>query len=327
MAVPTDIILNIVEHMDTTTRKSFMATNKGLSTLIQSYERSISKARAAIFTLPPPGNVLSSFEPERQVLLENTFSMVTELELRDRRIERLINKCPKIFNTAAPPWLPSLTPQQQARLVLILKRALCQCDRIADIAANEPCTAIPEKYYDLIQFGVYASSPMNEELSEFDPFSNLNARPRQTEYIQSLPLKEIAGLFLLTSMLGYGLSSARANYDSDPALYERMTVFEECALRHGTWFVWGRTLGCPYMREMAAHMVSAGMVEVTEWETGNPRVLPGLKMTLMGRFKELVGGHTGHKDKYDKIANAVKKLVLVDDKERTGWESDPEDEE
>ncbi|KAI0541185.1 hypothetical protein GGR58DRAFT_34837 [Xylaria digitata] len=326
-AVPNEIILEIVGRMDTITRKCFMATSKGIFTLVNSYEQSISKDCVARFTPPPLGNILSSSTDERYVLPNNTFSMVLELELRQSRIDRLIQECPKVFCLTSPPWLPSLTARQQTRLVPILKRALYQCDHIADIAANGSFPPIPPKYYHAILDGVYelpsAFLPAINELNELNPLTKPNSRPEQIEYIKSLSLEDAAGLFILVNMIGYGLINP---YPLSSSSYERKTVIEECVLRHGSWFVWSRLLGGSGMPELAGYIVSAGRAELRLWETGALDGPPGLKMTLMGHFKELLGGGTGD-EVADKIEKALRKLVLGDDKELTGWDSDSEDEE
>ncbi|KAI0449315.1 hypothetical protein F5B21DRAFT_509287 [Xylaria acuta] len=323
--LPGDIVLHVVEHMDTNMRERFMATNKGVAKLIESYEHTISKFRATTFTLPPLGNVLSSSTDERHVLPKNTFSMVRELELRDNRIDRLIKERPTVFDLISPPWLPCLTPRQQLRLVPILKRALCQCDRIADIAANVSYPSIPPEYYHAIWDGVYglssALSSTTEAEFKFNPLTRPNARPKQIEYIQSLSLDDVAGIFILVNMIGYGLTCFCSN-----SAYERKTVIEECVLRHGTWFVWSRLLGDPDMLELTGCIISAGRAELRLWEAGAIDGPPGLKMTLMGCFNEMVGG--GSRDEIaGNIEKTLKKLVIGDEKEHTGWESDFDDEE
>ncbi len=249
--------------------------------------------------------------------------MIHELELRDRRIDRLIKECPKIFCTASPPWLPPLTVLGQTRLVPILERALHQCDRIADIAAKE--SPIPVENYRSILDGVYElpSALLSAELSKFNPLANPNARPKQIEYIRSLSLEDIAGLFILVNMLGYGLM---LSYPISSTSYERKTVIEECILRHGTWFVWARLLGGPGMLELAGYIISAGRAELRQWESGALNGPDGLKMTLMGRFRELLGG--GPRGEFtDKIVDTLEKLVLGDEMGGTGWGSGSDDEE
>lgn len=251
----------------------------------------------------------------------NTFAMVSELELRDHRMDRLIKECPRIFCLASPPWLPCLTPRQQFRLVPILKRALYQCDRISDIAANVMPSLIRARDYPAILDGVYESpSALAPASGMFNPLTRPSARHKQIEYIQSLSLEDVAGIFILINMLGYGLTCFCSNTS-----YERKTVVEECVLRHGTWFVWSRLLGDPGMQELAGYIISAGRAELRLWEAGaldsGP---PGLKMTLMSRFNHLVGG--GHPDEVaTKVERTLKKLVIGDEKEHTGWESDFDD--
>ncbi|GAW12046.1 hypothetical protein ANO14919_014010 [Xylariales sp. No.14919] len=244
--------------------------------------------------------------------------MVLELELRESRISRLIDECPKVFAMASPPWLPSLTAMQQTRLRPVLERALYQCDCIADIAANGSCPPIPSKYYHAILDGVYelpsALLPTADEISEFNPLANRKARPKQVEYIKSLSLEEIAGMFILVSMIGYGLM---CSYPNSSTAYERKTVIEECILRHGTWFVWARLLGGSGMQELAGYIISAGRAELRQWEAGALDGPPGLKMTLMGHFRALLRGGTGE-ELSDKIAKTLRKLVLGDEKERAG---------
>ncbi|TRX98700.1 hypothetical protein FHL15_000042 [Xylaria flabelliformis] len=323
--MPSDIILHVVEQMDTETRENFLATNNGIRRLIESYEHSISKNRATTFTLPPLGNVLSSSASERRLLRKNTFAMVREIELRDNRIDRLIRECPRIFCLSAPPWLPCLTVQQQARLWLILKRALYQCDRIADIAANISDPQIPPEYYHAITDRVYewpsALSSITEAEFEFNPLTRPNARPKQIEYIESLPLEDIAGIFILVNMLGYGLTCICSDTG-----YERKTIIEECVLRHGTWFVWSRLRGDQSMQELAGCIISAGMAELKQWETGAIYGPPGLKMRLTRRFNELAGGATSDEVILN-IEKLLEKLVVGDDKPPAGWESDCDDEE
>ncbi|KAI0447041.1 hypothetical protein F4803DRAFT_393938 [Xylaria telfairii] len=306
MDIPTDIILHMVEHMNTDTRERFVSTNEGIFNLVKTYERAISKSRAATFMLAPQGNILSSSSYVRSVLQKNTFAMVSELELRDHRMDRLIKECPKIFCVASPPWLPCLTPRQQYRLVPILKRALYQCDRIADIAANMMPQQFTAREYRAILDGVY-ESPSALTQGTFNPLTRPGARYRQIMYIKSLSLEDVAGIFILTHMLGYGLTCLCSDTS-----YERKTVVEECVLRHGTWFVWSRLLGDPGMQELAGYIISAGRAELRLWETGalqdGP---PGLKMTLMRRFNSLVGG--GDPDQVaTKMERTLKKLVIDD---------------
>ncbi|KAJ8129386.1 hypothetical protein O1611_g4246 [Lasiodiplodia mahajangana] len=308
MEIPDEVILCIVEQMDTITRKSFMATNKGITALVEYYEHSIAKNRAASFILPPLGNILSSSTEERFVLHKNTFLMVHELELRQNRIDRLLKERPKVFDLVSPPWLPCLIPKFQIRLEPMLKRALYQCDRIADIAANEPSLPIPVEYYHAILDGAFelasALTDDDEDLYKLNPLTRPDARLRQIEYIRSLSLEDIAGLFILVEMIGYG------------------RAFYVMALgSHGHFFWGGRDL-----QELAICIITAGKAELAQWESGDLEGPPGLKMTLTSRFVELINGGTGEKARA-KMADTLLKLVLRGDRFRSGWEDDSDDEE
>lgn len=296
-------------------------------TLIKTYEHSISRGRAAFFMLPPQGNVLSSSATERCIVLKNTFSMVRELERRDKRINRLIAWCPKAFCIHSPPWLPCLTVPQQARLVAVIKRALYQCDRIADIAANEPGSLVPLErdqgtVPEMFQHPDASTFPDDGDLFTLNPLAKPIVRPKQIEYIRSLPLEDTAGIFLTINGLGIGLMcSCTCN---SPQRYERMTVIEECVLRHGTWFVWSRLLGSAKWNDLANSIIHMGWAEMKGWESGAISGPPGLKMSLMQRFRELLGG--GDMDEFvAKMTKLFEKLVLGDDKKPAGPESGPDD--
>lgn len=295
-------------------------------TLIKTYEHSISKARLALFTLPPLGSVLSSSATERCIVSNDTFPMVRELELRAERIDQIIARCPNTFSISSPPWLPCLTVPQQTRLIAVIKRALCQCDRIADIAANEPSSPTPLALdYDfepgMFQHPAASTFLPIGDLSTFNPLAKPIARPKQIEYIRSLPLEDIAGIFLTTNILGIGMMCC-CRCDA-PAIYERRTVIEECVLRHGTWFVWSRLLGGAKWKDLANSIILAGWAELRGWESGAVSGPPGLKMTLMQRFRELVRG--GESNEFGvKIKNTLEKLVLGNDEKRAGSESGPD---
>ena len=194
----------------------------------------------AAFTLPPLGSALSSAADERHVIPKDTFAMTGELELRQMRIDSLVSQCPGLFCLVSPPSLGPLNPPAQARLRPILKRALRQCDRLADIAADESPLA-PQCYPDIcnIKWVTDAiSTPANStpaDIETINPLANPKARPKQIEYIRSLSLEDAAGLFVLVNMIGHAVTTIHPYYYLGT---EARTCAEECVLRHGTWFVW-----------------------------------------------------------------------------------------
>ncbi|KAK5628474.1 hypothetical protein RRF57_004189 [Xylaria bambusicola] len=309
--VPNEIVLQIVEYMDSWTCMRFMKASKKLYMLIKAHEHSISKGRAAAFTLPPLGDALSSRTDQRYVIPKNTFEMNRELELRELRTDLLISECPGIFCLASPPWFPPLPPPAQRRLAPILKRALHQCDRIADIAANE--SPLEPKYYRVLFEGADEMTAATlDPLESLNPLANPEARPKQIEYIQSLPLEDIAGLYTLVNMVGYGLMAC---CQFNTSSMEGKTVTEECVLRHGTWFVWA----CLRSElDLAGCMIGAGRAELKQWESGALKGPDGLKMTLTARFRKLLGGATGTEFS-EKVEETLRKLIKVGvERDKTG---------
>ncbi|KAI0025368.1 hypothetical protein F4780DRAFT_774835 [Xylariomycetidae sp. FL0641] len=283
MALPSEVILVIVEFMDTTTRQAFMATNTAMRRLVPAYEHSIAKANAAKYPLPPAGLVLSTTTPALRGLLcpVNSFALVRELEVRQSRIKQLVKS--KYF---VPFGLWPLTYREYIRLDICFERALLICDAIGDIAAN------------LAQDPIAAAHVL-QATQTGNVASKIPLRRLQRAYIRSLSLPStVVVLFLVSTMsssysksIGYGLS--------DPSVIERLTVFEECVLRHGSWFLRAHIQGNPAEAAMAKEMIGAGMNELTQWEAGSAGALPGLKVALLDRFKELT------KTRYHAIAKVL----------------------
>ncbi|KAI0525791.1 hypothetical protein F5B22DRAFT_587787 [Xylaria bambusicola] len=302
--VPNEIVLQIVEYMDSWTCLRFMKASKKSYMLIEAHEHSISKGRAAAFTLPPLGKALSSRTDQRDVISKDTFAMTRELELRELRSDLLVGECPSIFCLVSPPWFPPLPPSARSRLEPVLKRALHQCDRIADIAANESPLP-PQCYHALLEeVDELSSSTLYSSDESLNPLANPKARPKQIEYIRSLLLEDVAGLYMLVNLIGYGMMAC---YQFSTPSMEVKTTIEECVLRHGTWFVWA----CLRSElSLASCMIDAGRVELRQWESGALKGPDGLKMTLTGRFRELLGGATGPEFS-EKVEETLGKLIEV----------------
>ncbi|KAI0125981.1 hypothetical protein BJ170DRAFT_633330 [Xylariales sp. AK1849] len=320
--LPAELVVELAEHMDIVTMTNFRATNKvcrvqfvrsreltaskSVTFIVKSYERSICKSRTKKFVLPPIGNVLSSYGPERRILTAVTFHSVLELELREARIDSILQS--GFIDTAGPPGLDPLTPRKQERFVELLMKALYHCDRIADIAANIPKAGIPGEYYDLVSLGIWDhSASLPGQLRSFDPFANSRARTPQIEYLKALSLEDLSAIYIMISVAGAGWVRAKNYVTEDPNVWERLTVFEECILRHGSWFLWGQvtkgTSSSTTLREMTGHMLAAGLTELMDWETGKADVLPGLRMSLL----EAVEGKI---ETEEHVINEIYKLVM-----------------
>jgi hypothetical protein len=227
--------------------------------LIRNHERSITKTRAKEFVLAPIGAVLSSYSPDRHVLAADSFPSIHEFELRDRRIDTILRG--GFVDRTGPPGLGPLTVRQQDRLLTLLEKALYQCDRIADLAADHAG----------------------------------GGRDVQMDHIRSLPLYDLVPVYLMISIVSQGWLRAKPYLNDDPNVWESLTVFEECVLRHGSWFLWSQVDegegegGKEAMQEASRGLLRAGLQELLDWETGKEDAKPGLRMTLLEAAKGRLG--------------------------------------
>ncbi|KAK7908021.1 hypothetical protein PG985_015324 [Apiospora marii] len=240
---------------------------KTIRSTLQTYEASICKAQVAARGLPPMGDILCTRGPERRILAANTFEAILELDLRQERIGDALRR--DFLKTGSPPLLGPLTARQRGRLLELMRASLCHCDHIADIAA--------------------AGSQDGGSGSGSDACTQ--TRTAQIEYIGSLCTKELAALFYTVDTAGFGFVRARKYEAEDPLVWEKITVFEECLLRHGSWFLWAHIQGGhghgqgQGQASHATQLIAAGMKELTDWETGRDGMLPGLRMSLVDAYR------------------------------------------
>jgi hypothetical protein len=231
--------------------------------------------------LPPNANILSSDGVVRRTLKHETFEGIAELERRESRIHQVLYST--YVNMAQPPFLQPLESAHQDNFAAIIKTALRHCDAMADLAANVPGAAITEQQYQTIATGGNNTRASREEISNL--FLNFKVRPAQIEYIRRLSAEDLAGLYLTVMTLSAGFIQANDWVRWDPNYPEQITVFEECVLRHGTWFLWTEITKAGGLTTQVAvlnRMLRAGFAELIDWETGKADMKPGLRMTLLG---------------------------------------------
>ncbi|KAI2621197.1 hypothetical protein GGR54DRAFT_92074 [Hypoxylon sp. NC1633] len=322
----TDLILSVAERLDVKSMLKLTETNKGLCSLIKSYERSLMVSRLGNFIDPPRGTVLSSEPFLRRPLQYASFSMVKELEKREFQIDDILKNSTYV-NLAAPALLGALNLEQQGCFYALMKRAMSQCNRIADIAANSPCKPSAEQWYYCLRREFWEIPNLELGFRQRDPYTNYPARFHQRMYISSLPLEDVAMLFYLVNSLSLAFLNSRAAFNaSDPAAFERATMFEDSILRHGSWFAWAHIRGDGEWRHMADRISAVGLVEITNYETGQEGSLPSLKSALLDRFKMLTG--TGTNDNLIvTMRSIVKRMVTGFDESDEGEEDGDGDED
>lgn len=114
-------------------------------------------------------------------------------------------------------------------------------------------------------------------------------RGAQIAYIRSLALEDLSWLYCMVEVAGGGFVRTRKYEAEDPIVWEKITVFEEAVLRHGSWFLWAHIDGGEGMKGMVGDIISAGLQELKEWETGKEGSLPGLRMSLLDAATSLLG--------------------------------------
>ena len=228
------------------------------------------------------GDILCTRGSGRRILAANTFEAILELDLRQERICDALRR--DFLQTGSPPLLGPLTARQQDRLVELMRVSLCHCDHIADIAA----------------------AGSQDDSSSSDACAQ--ARTAQIKYIGSLCTKELAALFYTVDTAGFGFVRARKYEAEDPLVWEKITVFEECLLRHGSWFLWAHIQGG--QANHATQLISAGMKELTDWETGRDGMLPGLRMSLVDAYRHRLED-TNDVDLEGSLRDRVRSMVMA----------------
>ncbi|KAI1417022.1 hypothetical protein F5Y13DRAFT_153562 [Hypoxylon sp. FL1857] len=285
--------------------------------------------------MPPMGNILSSEVSARRCIKHGTFEMVMEMEGREARIDDILSNSSYI-NFLTPLRLGPLNVIQQERLRALLKRAMSHCDRIADIAANKPCEPIAHQWYQQLKarrLEVF-NLPLGFRLR--DPSTNLGARPLQLEYIKTLSAEDAAMVSYLLAALAGGFCQATVDLAAaDPLFPERLIVFKESVLRHGSWFAWGYIHGGEAWKKMMVAIIYVGMIELTSFELGvveeddeDGTMPPSLQAGLLARFNELYPSDSEHGTQlYDVVKRLVKGTRVEDESGAGDAEGDAEGDE
>ncbi|KAI1658358.1 hypothetical protein F4813DRAFT_388633 [Daldinia decipiens] len=319
-----DLILEIAQNLDAKSLFKLCETSRENNMLLKTYQRSLSQLRLAEFPVPPPGDVLSSELYLRRPIKHGSFQMLLELENRRSRVKEILTASPH-FNIGSPPGLGELTNPQQERLCAFLYRAFAQCDYIADIAANVPCGTPEAQWYGHQFMKWWGGRELEQGFREKDPYTNYPARPAQKEYIRNLSKQDCIMIYYLINMMGSCFVKSREDWIlSDPVFDERITVFEECVLRHGSWYAWAHFMGGSEWVSMTIDIASVGMTELHRFEYGNEDAMCSLLSVLVERFNEL---HESPDNRTKTVQQAAKRLITADIDDSDDRDQDEENQE
>lgn len=279
MELPPELILELTEHLDVATLRSLMLVNKTVHATIRRHERSICKPRLVALALPPTDRILSSHGTERHIVPVQSFRGASELELRGEHVDAILGS--NFMGMWAPPGPQPLTACQRRLLTRGLRRALHLCDRLADTAAHCSVDSAGPHH------GLTSRPPRPRH--QVGAPAPSEVRGAQIAYIRSLALEDLSWLYCMVEVAGGGFVRTRKYEAEDPVVWEKITVFEEAVLRHGSWLLWAHIAGGEAMKDMVGDVISAGLQELKEWETGKEASLPGLRMSLLDAARGLVG--------------------------------------
>ncbi|KAI0889300.1 uncharacterized protein GGS22DRAFT_69686 [Annulohypoxylon maeteangense] len=284
-AFPIEMILGVAENLDAKSLSALMMTNKRFYSLISKHERSISVRIVSGLGVPPTDVMLSSEAFLRRPIKKHTFQMVAEAQKRDAHIEDILNS--KFFNDAMPDRFEPCNAHQKQLLRALVKKAMIQCNRIADVASNSPCHPMKAIWYEWMKGSFYLPFDLPLGYRMRDPCTNMGARDNQRDYLRSLPKKDIAMIYFLLTTMSWGLYLENPNVaEADSNFLERQVVFKEGVLRHGSWFTWGYLVGDATWKSMAHKMQRIGWTELVSFELGEEDTPAALHSTLVSLFDQ-----------------------------------------
>ncbi|KAI5925424.1 hypothetical protein F4810DRAFT_708810 [Camillea tinctor] len=292
---PAEIKLSIVKSMDLRSIRNFMLTCTKHRDLVLENQTSLCVDMARRYIVPPAGPIFDSVAVKtngfwtRGIIQPGAFKFIAELELRDRRIDRITSYFPNLVYLVTLSGFGHTTKEIRSRMIPLVRRTLWHCDAISDIAARVlpvPRDVDTSGMDERERWAHEALCNDMEAVHNEDPYRFLAARHLQIGYVQALADLDLAMLLLVSAVLGsnYARVHEAAHHlgaHVGQRAKERITVFEETALRHGSWFLWDEMCGDAEMRRHAKHMIEMGCRELVEFEDGNPFAPSGLKMTLM----------------------------------------------
>lgn len=247
--------------------------------------------------------MLSSQDEARHIIpIRNSYHTVQELELRETRVDSLINNSGfLLIDEPDTMGMPSLESLQ--RFKAGLKDALYITERLSDLGASLPShqmrddDSIEPKPLLAVDSGP-ASSP-SDEAGILAHTAQLAAQFRQMEalrdlqaaHLRALPSRDLAWAVTLAA----GASKGYARYSSellknDPAMADaRVMAFKEVLLRGGPFVLWAFTRGGGSLGGFVRRAVWQVAEEVLFFEggveVGGQRMPDGLHMTAMGELR------------------------------------------
>ncbi|KAK4460795.1 hypothetical protein QBC42DRAFT_331507 [Cladorrhinum samala] len=339
-----DITLRIADHADSETIRVLQRVSKPMYSLLTTYQQSTVKSRIQqlisepVF-YPPLGSVISSRGPERHLLKPYSLAVVGELELRNKRIDSLLNPHARFPLQPPPPLIQamsqiptfvSLSHDKQSALLELYKTACRLADQISDMAVTIELAELSRE------------TPTDPDVLE------KRIHRARLNYIKTLNPLQLALLGSLASLCGMAYAREHTMMNSDPSFIERMTAYEETVLRQGSMALWGflhpvgmgdelsaadtkeRSVSKPpnarsKVTGFVARKVDEVLKEIERYESGLelrpenieeaadevPGVLDGLLQTVNGAVRELGQNQTAEDEEQEQELQNVREFPCL----------------
>ncbi|KAK1597848.1 uncharacterized protein LY79DRAFT_587032 [Colletotrichum navitas] len=311
--LPAHLLLLVAEHAEFAGIQALRATCKSNRSILDRYERAVTRLNAARYPCAPCNHILASDTREREVLPKYTFETLRELENRQRNIEEIVHGAYLAF------WdehdLRDVSKADTIRANL--RRALWQCSAIADLETHsiiyrddviprrDPCVKSLINQ-DIMLRDAPPPDGWHLALKEVHESNRQDVRFRQIAHVRNLPAQELAGIVVLAHLTSQGYMRSRAPRTgaSRPEIVEMGVCMAENTIRHGVFFLHSKMRGDGDANHHAKLLLDDTYDEMRHWEAGDPSVLPGLTMNVAVTLCEKIGCE--HRDMFSAACTLVR---------------------
>ncbi|KUI67193.1 hypothetical protein VM1G_11457 [Cytospora mali] len=295
--VSKELILDIAEHCDRKTLLSLLQTNKEIHALISDHEHSISAAKLKNFLIPPQSHLMTSKDEKRMMILnKNSFATVQELEMRERRMNSILNHGGFLLTNSTKSL--GLTTDSLDKLKAGLKRAMYIVDCLADVTVDPEILNLMVKMAHRVaalrldSLGTESDediAALRDAESETQVEVTRAIRIKQSKIITGLSTLDLALLLTLGEGAMVGWQRYMAKYaSSDVRFYNKMDAFGELILRWGSFFLWGFVRGTGTLLSYINDSITVVAEHIWRYEMGFDQSDNGLSMAVYKELKERV---------------------------------------
>ena len=254
---------------------------------------------------------------DRRLVPVTSWGCIETLETREREIEMLLDGG-FLHVDAQSRWPKVSSRAERMKLRDVLKRALYQCDAIADVETDVILLLRHESHKGLNK-DLEMVSAENQLVREkqlimagatFAPrcskvvrraLVRWGARRSQADHVRALGDDDLCGIVALLHVAAQSLHASRFSPLAVPpaAWAEEATAFREAIARHGSWFLYAHVRGYFQRGRHGQGLLRLALADLRRFE-GEPGAggtvaapPPGLHMTLLRELRTRLGVEAG----------------------------------